>query len=378
VVAAAVLFASGCADRPGTEITEVVPVLQFDTSLRLEEAAETSANVSIGDLNRDGHLDILLVKGRHWPLADMLLIGDGQGAFAPARPLGAAPDRSYSGELVDLDADGDLDVVISNDYPDPKLTYLNDSQGGFVVGSIFGQAEWPTRHVTVADLNADGQPDIVVANRSGDTAGLNYVCLNRGGGRFDSECIGFSQESATTITVADFDSDGDLDLAVPHREGGQSYIYLNDGAARFGERQPFGPADAAIRKAEAADLNHDGLLDLVVIDERKGAALYRGQVGGGFAEAIAVGAPVATPYALAVGDLNQDGHPDVIVGYVNSRPVAFFGDGLGGFQPIEFGDNEGVAYGFAIGDINEDGYMDIAMARSDAPNVLYFGARATR
>ena len=64
--------------------------------------------------------------------------------------LGAASDRSYSGVLADLDRDGDLDVVISNDMPDPKLGYLSDGKGRFQVGTTFGRPEWSTRNVTRA------------------------------------------------------------------------------------------------------------------------------------------------------------------------------------------------------------------------------------
>ena len=135
--------------------------------------------------------------------------------------LGDTADRSYSGRLVDLDGDGDLDVVISNDRPDPKLVYLNDGTGHFHVGSTFGRAEWETRNASVADLNGDGLPDIVVANRPNGPI-TNYVCLNRGKGRFDADCLAFSHESATTITPADFNHDGLTDLAVPHRDRGQS------------------------------------------------------------------------------------------------------------------------------------------------------------
>lgn len=101
----------------------------FDRHVHLEDAAATSANVSIGDVNRDGHQDIVLVKGRHWPLDDLVLLGLGNGSFQPAYPLGSQPDRSYSGVLVDMDGDGDLDVVVSNDTPDPKIMHLNDGRG---------------------------------------------------------------------------------------------------------------------------------------------------------------------------------------------------------------------------------------------------------
>src|SRR5512132_769511 len=124
----------------------------FDRVLFLEQTSETSANVSIGDVDGDGRLDIVLVKGRHWPLVDRVLLGDGAGHFAPGYDLGSASDRSYSGRLADMNGDGYLDVVISNDTPDPKPVYLNDGKGHFRVGSSFGRSQWPTRNAGVADL----------------------------------------------------------------------------------------------------------------------------------------------------------------------------------------------------------------------------------
>ena len=67
---------------------------RFDRVLLLEPTAETSANVSIGDVNGDGHVDIVLAKGRHWPLVDRVLLGDGAGSFATPYDLGSASDRS--------------------------------------------------------------------------------------------------------------------------------------------------------------------------------------------------------------------------------------------------------------------------------------------
>lgn len=348
------------------------PRMRFESALLLEETSETSANVSFGDLNGDGRLDIMLAKGRHWPLVDQLLLNDGNRKFHAA-PLGAA-DRTYAGLLVDLDGDGDLDVVISNDEPDPKRVYLNDGRAHFTPGSIFGKPEWPTRNISVADLNGDSLPDIVVANRTGDDKGFNYVCLNRGVGKFDANCLPVSRESTTTITPADFDRDGHIDLAVPHREGGQSYIYFNDGKASFQRRIAFGPATAAIRISAAADVNSDGRLDLVVVDERSGPAFYLQQSTGTFGERQPL-ERTATPYALAVADVDQDGKVDVIVGNVGAPTVIYFNENGGRFHPMKVGDNKGTAYGIAVGDVDKDGAMDIAVARSEAPNVLYFGSR---
>src|SRR5688572_29264627 len=183
----------GVPQSGSTRASSVMP--RYERVLVLESTAETSANVGIGDVNGDGHPDIVLAKGRHWPLVDRVLLGDGSGNFARGYDLGPTADRSYSGRLVDIDADGDLDVVISNDTPDPKLVHVNDGTGRFRVGSAVGRAEWPTRNAAVADMNGDGLPDIILANRTGRAGGPNYICLNRGGGRFADDCVAFAHES---------------------------------------------------------------------------------------------------------------------------------------------------------------------------------------
>jgi hypothetical protein len=324
----------------------------------------------------DGRLDIVLAKGRHWPLVDRVLLGDGTGHFAKGYNLGTASDRSYSGHLVDLDGDGSLDVVISNDSPDPKLVYLNDGKGHFRMASTFGQATWPTRNATVVDVDGDGRPDIVVANRGEPGKTANYICLNKAAARFD--CTAFSRDPATTITAADFNRDGLIDLAVPHRDGGQSKVYLAGPRGSFSEDRTisFGPANAHIRMTQAADFDGDGILDVVAIDETSGTAIYFGRKDGTFSAAVTVAGAKPSPYALLVADLNGDRKPDVIVGNVEAPSTVYFNDGTGrAFHERHFGDGKGTVYGFDVADLNGDGQPDIAAARSEAPNVVYLGRR---
>jgi len=350
---------------------------RYDRTLLLETTAETSANASFGDLDGDGHLDVVLAKGRHWPLVNRVLLGDGRGGVRAAYDLGPIADKTYSARLVDLDGDGDLDIVTSNDAPSHKLVYLNDGKGNFTVGSEYGRPDWPMRNATVADMNGDGRPDIIAANRYGRSAGFNYICLNRGGGKFDADCIPFAPEPATTITAADFNGDGFTDLLVPHRNGGQSRIYFGAAGADLTSLRsiPFGPSDAQIRIAEAADFNGDGRIDVVAIDEVRGITLYEGRGDGTFAAPRSVGERDVVPYALTVGDLNCDGKMDFVVGNIRAQTTVYFNNGTGErFTPVAVGDAQGAAYGIGIGDFDEDGRPDIAVARSDAPNALYFGA----
>ena len=344
----------------------------FNTVVNLETTSEESANVSVGDLDSDGDLDLVLAKGRHTPLLDRVLLNNGKGAFV-ASDLGPAADRTYTAALADLDGDGDLDVLTSNDRPDRKLVYLNNGKGQFTVTGTWGVPEWSTRNAAVADLNGDGKVDVIAANRPGPS----YVCLNQGNGHFAGECIPIPAESATSIVPADFDKDGFIDLAVPSRDVGQSHIYFNDGKAGFARTAPFGPSDAAARVGAAADFNADGSIDLVVGDEKAASmVVYLNGGNGSLTPGFRVADKARTPYAIAAGDLNGDGTPDIVLGYTAGPHSVFFNDGTGRqFAEVNFGDANGAAYGFALGDLNGDKFPDIALARSGAPNVLYLSGK---
>ena len=229
----AALLLAGCHDlqrEPAPQTVAYVP--NFNKTVFLEDVAETTANASIGDLDGDGDPDIVLAKGRHWPLHELILLNDGHGHFDNRHLLDAPADCSYTAALADLDGDGDLDLAVGNDLPDTKRIYVNDGHGRFRLAGTFGKAEWPTRNISLADLNGDQRVDIIVANRSTRHLSQNYICLNDGAGHFPS-CAVLSDESATTIAAADFDGNGTIDLVVPHRDGGQSYIFPNDGTGHF-------------------------------------------------------------------------------------------------------------------------------------------------
>jgi hypothetical protein len=347
----------------------------FSKTLLLEAAPDSTANASFGDFDGDGHLDILLVKGRHWPIVDQVLLGDGLGGVRKSYHLGEISDRSYTGGLADFNGDGFLDIAVSNDAPDRKLIYFNDGKANFIIGSEFGLPKWPTRNLSIADIDTDGLPDLILANR-GDASTSNYICLNKGKGVFSDDCIPFAPYPSTTITPADLNNDGFMDLVVPHRNGGQGYVYLGSSDMTFSDhrRIPFGPSDAEIRIASVADFNGDNILDIVVIDETRGVDLIFGQKNGTFSVTTSLTDSTRVPYALKIADLNNDHNVDIIVGYVKAPSTVFFNNGRGkDFKSVSFGDSKGTVYGFAVGDFDEDGIPDIVAARSGATNILYFG-----
>jgi FG-GAP-like repeat len=221
-------------------------VLRSFEIVPLETVSETSANASIGDLNGDGHLDIVLAKGRHWAVRSRIFFGDGKGNFTPGPARPSKATKTYSASLADMTKSGHLDMVLSNDEPEPKLVLLNDGKGNFTVGGTYGDPKWSTRNAAVEDLNGDGYPDIAVANR-GMTS---YVCMNDGKLHFNCRPLPDSP-SAATVAIADIDGDGANDVIYACRDECQSAVYFNDGKG-------------AIYGMAAADLDGDGWPDIVV------------------------------------------------------------------------------------------------------------------
>ena len=105
----------------------------------LETVSETSANAGIGDVNGDGSPDIVLAKGRHWPVPSHVFLGDGHGHFTPGPDLPSEATKSYSASLADMTKSGRLDMALSNDQPEPKLVLTNDGRGNFHVAATYGK-----------------------------------------------------------------------------------------------------------------------------------------------------------------------------------------------------------------------------------------------
>jgi VCBS repeat protein len=360
------------------------PLRSFEI-VPLETVSETTANVSIGDLNGDGYLDLVLAKGRHWLLASIVLFGDGRGHFTRGPALPIAPSRSYSAALTDMTKRGRLDIVLSDDAPDPKVVLLNDGKGNFSVGGTFGDPKWPTRNIAVADLNSDGFPDIAVANREA----ASYVCFNCGlqktalGARATVLQLSFGCRelkgvpSAASMAIADIDGDGVPDVILPCRDKCQGLIYFNDGKGNFERHQPWGPPKSSTRAVAVGDFDGSGHVSIAACHEELGCFVYLNDGKGRLAPGIQFQTPKAVPYSMIAADLNHDARADIVVGHVEAPGIIYFNDGSGKhYKPQPFGDNKGAIYGMAVGDFDGDGWPDIAVARSDAPSFVMFNRPA--
>lgn len=371
----AVLYAllGGCHHLPRESVRE------FPVSAALDESLRGASDISIGDLDNDGDLDLVLAKGGHRRVINQILLNDGRAQFT-VRPVGMEADGSFAGLLADIDGDEDLDIIVSNNEGEAKPVYVNDGKANFTAAGEWGSASWRSRRAVVGDLNGDARPDIIVANRSLRPGQRSAFCLNDGTGRFRT-CRELEAGQASNVEVADMDRDGDTDIIVPHRDGGQSLILYNDGNANFTRSQSFGPETTVASASAVGDLNGDGWPDVVIGDERISTFVYLNDGRGGLLPGLQLKFDrLPAPRVIALEDLNRDGHRDIVIGYyayAGERGSVLFNNGTGrAYRHVRFGDAQGGQHAIALGDLDGDGYPDIAASRNRAPNIVVFFNRA--
>lgn len=342
----------------------------FNRTMRLEGSGTTSAAVSLGDINGDRHLDIVLSTGRHWPGPLRMYLNDGTGKFPVASNIGDRLYRSYGVPLADLNRDGSLDLVVGTDRGDLKPYFFNDGKAGFKLAGNLGDPEMATRNIALADINSDGKIDIVAVSRGQG----NFIYLNDGTGHFPTrKAVGSDKYHTVTVDVGDLNGDGKPDLALANRDGQQCMIYLNDGQDCPGDPIPFGPENADTRAIAIGEIDGDGNLDIVASHLNWGSFIYIGDGKGSFPRKMAFRPTKENSYALAVADLNRDGQPDIVAGNVDQANAVYFNKGQAkGFQEVRFGEEKGATYGLAIGDLDGDGFPDIVIARTGGPSAIFF------
>ncbi|WP_432472983.1 VCBS domain-containing protein [Amphritea sp. HPY] len=203
-----------------------------------------SRSVEAGDVNGDGNLDLVVVNAYHENRvnsnrANDVLLGDGAGNFTAVDSSGSSlsfgSDHSFDVDLGDVDGDGDLDAVVGG-WWDTNHVYLNDGDGHFSdSGQVLGMAgSGSFSLIELADLNGDGYLDAVISNNTA----RDEVWLNDGDdtGNFSfHQYLGSNTDNSFGLALADFDHDGDIDAFINTNSSTTTgdYIWVNDGAGNF-------------------------------------------------------------------------------------------------------------------------------------------------
>jgi hypothetical protein len=319
--------------------------------------------VAMGDMDRDGILDLAVVNYTNVNVG--ILRGLGDGTFGVTNFFGVISPEALA--IGDVNGDEINDIVVTCGVG--RVAVLRGAGNGLLISPTYYQAGGSTgRMISIADFNGDQVPDLALPNYSNAA-----VLLGLGDGTFGSADF-YDAGEPEAIAVGDLDGDHNLDLVVPDTDPGAYAVRLlfgrGDGTFRVGETYDavYSPGSVAI-----ADLNGDQALDLALagsFSDSLGILLGNGQGGFGAPRSFWAGDHLG---AVGIADLNGDQIPDIAVtsvGALGSDSLAIFlGVGDGTFSAgnvYEVGDLPG---SLAIGDLNGDPVPDLVVANSQSDNI---------
>ena len=342
-------------------------------------AVEQTTDIVSADLDGDGDLDLAMSARDNSFGGDRvdLYLNDGAGDFVHSVAQGGEGPESITAG--DLDADGDVDLVLPNywayDEDDPDAgtasVLLNNGDGTFAP-EVRYQVGWRQQDVRIGDVDGDGVVDLVAIREASDGLGdpeiAVLVLTGNGDGTFtedaDPQFIAVPGEccpSTPTFELGDLDGDGDLDAATSAISYGHNAVLLNDGTGTFAITlyDLFGSQDVRL-----ADLDDDDDLDLASVGGGGGvigsAYVQRNNGDGTLGEPEEIRTS-NNPLGIDVADVDRDGRLDLAVA---SRDT---GTGLihrqhddGSFAAPPSGTLFAPSVDVAPGDVDGDGDVDVA------------------
>ncbi len=288
----------------------------------------------------------------------------------------------------DLDGDGKPDVVVANRSTNTVSVYRNTSSSGSITsGSFASPVDFALSspggscfRVALGDMDGDGKLDIVaVANSSGSFAVFRNTSTSGSitSGSFASSVpfLTATGSSPVDLALGDLNGDGKLDVAVINEASSTVSIYRNTGGSpgsiNFAVRVDYatGPYPEGIA---IGDLDGDSKPEMVITSEGSNSVIvYKNNSTGTFTAGSFAASYFTTgnsPFDVAIGDLDGDGKPDLSVTNYGDNTVSVLRN-TGSSGSINFATNVDFATGsnpqaVAVGDIDGDGKADIAVTNS--------------
>lgn len=288
---------------------------------------------------------------------------------------GAGPCAVDAG---DLDGDGDLDLAISHLFSRTATLLLNDGAGHFSGAWV----EWPQIGpfrldgeggvIDIADLDGDMAQDVLVTSSHSDELVILRNPANALGDReFEVSIIDVGSFPFGVVAAALDEAQG-LDVAVSHGESNDLWVFPGEDGATLGAPTVYPSGGEEPGFVRAADIDGDGLLDLLTSNHSSAQMTVLKNLGGGafdVADTYAVGAGPSSPSPL---DLDGDGDLDIITANEEAETLSVMLNDAGTFSAGATIDTEGIPFYVQALDFDNDGDEDIAVPIEDTAEVAFF------
>ncbi len=325
-------------------------------------------DIDAADLDADGDLE-LFVPG-HKYLAILFNNGDGSYHHPDFHAAGPLPVSTVT---ADFDLDGIVDIAVATGGVNETNGFVALIKGlgaGALNSAPLYSAVEEIRGMATGDLNGDGLPDFVFSNSdSSSTGAAVFVVLNAGGGTFDPPVSYPAGNRPRGVTLADLNEDGILDILTAESNVDGVTVLLGNGDGTFGADIVYLSGGNA-SEVVAADFNGDGHIDAATTNHNATVGIMLGAGDGTLLADTVYGLP-STFGHLATGDFNGDGFPDLVTagsGCCQYNTAVLINRGDGSFKP--FDEYDTLLLSITVGDVGGDGILDLIGAGVGGVSVL--------
>jgi hypothetical protein len=305
----------------------------FGTPVIYDSGGNDAVSVAVADLNGDGAPDIVVGNSCVWLSSGCsfttagVLLGGGDGTFAPAVPVNLGGSSSQQIAIADVNGDDkpDLLAIVAAPFNGAVAILLGNGDGTFQAPTLVLLGGMVMYSLAVGDVNGDGRPDVVASGAGGSggpSRGIARVLLGNGDGTFQISPTPYDSGVsaggwANSVALGDLNGDGALDLAIANYPDSTTGVLLGNGDGTFGSTVLYDSGSRLAWVNTIADVNGDSKRDLIVANAAGAVGVLVGNGDGTFQPPQTYAIP-GDALSVVAADVNRDGRPDLAVAVGNT------------------------------------------------------------